>query len=163
PGRSLRPRRDARVHLVATLRSVRATARRRRRVEARSGLDAPPEDVGGGLGHVTSGHSAARLQPEIRVVVHAEPGTGGQPRVDVSELARVDPGSEDRLDLSFVLPPPAAELVDSAAGKRMELVQEDPDVIGVAMDHVEELVAEHGQLHRRRTAGLGYAPGAGAD
>ena len=95
--------------------------------------------------------------------MHAEPGTGGQPRVDVSELARVDPGSEDRLDLSFVLPPPAAELVDSAAGKRMELVQEDPDVIGVAMDHVEELVAEHGQLHRRRTAGLGYAPGAGDD
>ena len=34
-------------------------------------------------------------------------------------------------------------------------MQEDPDVIRVAMDHVEQLIAEHGQLLRGGTASLG--------
>ena len=62
-----------------------------------------------------------------------EPGQGGQPRVDVAELARVDAGLQDRLDPSLVLPPPLAELFGAFAGERRELVQEDPDVIGVAV------------------------------
>jgi hypothetical protein len=33
-------------------------------------------------------------------------------------------------------------------------------VVGVAVDHVEQLVAEHGELGRRRTARLGDAVGA---
>ena len=81
--------------------------------------------------------------------MHAEPGQSGQPRVDIPELARVDAGVEDRLDPPLVLPPPAVELLGPFAGEGGELVQEDPDVIGVAVDHVEQLVAEHGQLRRR--------------
>ena len=39
-----------------------------------------------------------------------------------------------------------AELLGPLAGERGELVQEHPDVVGVAVDHVEQLVAEHRQL-----------------
>jgi hypothetical protein len=39
-------------------------------------------------------------------------------------------------------------------------VQEDPDVLGVAVDHVEQLVAEPGQLLGRRPTGLGHPLGA---
>ena len=92
--------------------------------------------------------------------MHAEPRHGGQPRVEVAELACVDAGLEDRLDPSLVLAAPLAELLGPFAGERGELVQEDPDVVGVAVDHVEQLVAEHGQLLRRRAARLGDAVGA---
>ena len=50
---------------------------------------------------------------------------------------------------SLVLAPPDAELLGAFVGERGELVEEDPDVIGVAVDDVEELVAEHGELLRR--------------
>src|SRR5437660_4807196 len=49
-------------------------------------LDSSYEDLVEGLGHVARRHAAACLQPEVRVVVHAEPGPGRQPRVDVAEL-----------------------------------------------------------------------------
>ena len=84
----------------------------------------------------------------------------GQPRVEVAELARLDAGPQDRLDPPLVARAPLAELLGAFAGERRELVQEDPDVIRVAVDHVEQLVAEHGQLRRRRAAGLGDAVGA---
>src|SRR5437763_10070091 len=113
---------------------------------ARRAFDAAHEDLGERLRHVAGRQPAARLQPEVRVVVHAEPRPRRQPRVQVAELARVEPGLEDGLDLSLVLPAPHAEPVGTFAGERRELVQEDPDVIRVAVDHVEQLLAEHGQL-----------------
>src|SRR5207237_3128911 len=94
---------------------------------------------------------------QVGVVVHAEPGPRGQPRVDITELAGVDASPQDRLDPSLVLLSPYAELLGSFARERRELVQEDPDVIGVAVDDVEQLVAENGQVCRRRSAGLGDA------
>ena len=45
-------------------------------------------------------------------------------------------------------------------GERRELVEEDPDVVGVAVDHVEQLVAQHRQLRGRRAARLGHPVGA---
>src|SRR5947209_14197374 len=109
-------------------------------------LDSSYEDLVEGLGHVARRHAAACLQPEVRVVVHAEPGPGRQPRVDVAELARLHAGLEDGLDLSFVLAPPTPELVGALAAESVELVEDDPDVIGLAVDHVEQLLAEHGEL-----------------
>ena len=73
----------------------------------------------------------------------------------VAELAGIDAGLQDRLDPSLVLASTLAELRGPFAGECRELVQEDPDVIGVAVDHVEQLLAEHGQLLRRGAAGLG--------
>ena len=64
----------------------------------------------------------------------------------LAELAGVDSGLQDRLHPPLVLPAPLSELLGPLAGQRRELVQEDPDVIGVAVDDVEQLVAEHGQL-----------------
>ena len=86
--------------------------------------------------------------------MHAEPRERGEPRVDVAELAGVDAVLQDRLDASFVLAPPLTELLGANVGERGELVEEDPDVIGVAVDHVEQLVAEHRQPRRGRTARL---------
>ena len=81
--------------------------------------------------------------------MHAEPRERGEPRVDVAELAGVDAGLQDRLDPALVLAPAHAELLGAFGGERGELVQEDPDVIGIAVDDVEQLVAEHRQLRRR--------------
>ena len=78
----------------------------------------------------------------------------------VTKLARVDPGLEHRFDPSLVLAAAAAERGGALAGERRELVQEDPDVIRVAVDDIEQLVAEHGQLLRGRPAGLRHAVGA---
>ena len=92
--------------------------------------------------------------------MHAEPRERGEPRVDVTELARVDAGLQDRLDPALVLAPAHTELLGAFGGERGELVEEDPDVIGIAVDDVEQLVAEHGQLGRRRPARVGDAIGA---
>ena len=62
----------------------------------------------------------------------------------------VDAGLQDRLDPSLVLPPAHAELLGAFGGERGELVEEHPHVIGIAVDDVEQLVAEHRQLRRRR-------------
>ena len=43
------------------------------------------------------------LQPEVRVVVHAEPGPRRQPRVEVAELAGLDAGLQHLLDPPLVL------------------------------------------------------------
>ena len=89
-----------------------------------------------------------------------EPCHGRQPRLQLAELARIDAGLQDRLDPSLVLAAPHTELRGAFAGERRELVQEDPDVIRIAVDHVEQLFTQHGQLLRRRTARLGDAIGA---
>ena len=70
------------------------------------------------------------------------------------------PACEHRFDPSLVLAAAAAERGGALAGERRELVQEDPDVVRVAVDDVEQLVAEHGQLLRGRPAGLRHAVGA---
>ena len=122
--------------------------------------DALHEDVGEGLRHVARRELAARLEPEVRVVVHAEPRHGGQPGLEVTELTRVDARLQDGLDPLLVGPAALAELLGPLAGERRELVQEDPDVIGVAVDDIEQLLAEHGQLPRRRATCLRHAIGA---
>ena len=127
---------------------------------ASSAADPADEDVGERLRDVARRHATARLEPQVRVVVHAEPREGGEPRVDVAELSRVDAGLQDRLDPPLVLAPPHAELLGAFARERGELVEEDPDVIGIAVDDVEQLVAEHRQLLRRRPARLRDAIGA---
>ena len=88
--------------------------------------------------------------------MHPEPRHCRQPGLQLTELARVDAGLEDRLDPPLVLAAPPAELGGALAGQRRELVQEDPDVIRVAVNHVEQLLAEHGQLLRGRAAGRGH-------
>ena len=92
---------------------------------------------------------AARFEPQVRVVVHAEPREGREPRVDLAELPGIDAGLQDRLDPLLVRPPAHAELLGPLGRERRELVEEDPDVVGVAVDDVEQLVAEHAQLRRR--------------
>ena len=91
--------------------------------------------------------------------MHPEPRHRGQPRLHRSELARVDAGLEDGLDPLLVLAATLAELGGTLAGEGRELVEEDPDVIRVAVDHVEQFVTEHGQLLRRGPTGLGDAVG----
>src|ERR1035437_4835449 len=115
------------------------------------------EDLGERLRHIASRQRSARLKPQVRVVVHPEPSHGGQPRLQLTELARVDAGLEDRLDPFLVLAAALAELRRPLAGERRELVQEYPDVIRVAVDHVEQFLTKHGQLQRRRAARLGDA------
>ena len=100
--------------------------------------------------------AAAGLEPQIRVVVHAEPRERGEPRVDVAELAGVDAGLQDRLDPALVLAPAHAELLGALGGERGELVEEHPHVIGIAVDDVEQLVAEH-----RRAAPTASPPALG--
>ena len=70
----------------------------------------------------------------------------------VAELAGVDAGLQDRLDPALVFAPAHTEPLGALAGERRELVQEHPHVVGVAVDDVEELVAEHRELFRRRPA-----------
>ena len=113
-----------------------------------------------GLRHISSRQRSTRLQPQVGVVVHPEPRHGGQPRLQFTELARVDARLEHRLDPPLVAAAPLAELLGAVAGECRELVQEDPDVIRVAVDHVEQLLTEHGQLLRRRAARLGHTIGA---
>src|SRR5262245_29759102 len=54
--------------------------------------DAVDEHVSERRGDVARGGVTTRLQPEVRVVVHAEPRERCQARVDVAELARLDAG-----------------------------------------------------------------------
>ena len=68
--------------------------------------DPADEDVGERLRDVARRHAAAGLQPQVRVVVHAEPRERGEPRVDGAELAGVDAGLQDRLDPALVLAAP---------------------------------------------------------
>ena len=91
--------------------------------------------------------------------MHAEPRECGEPRVEVAELAGIDPGLQDVFDPLLVLPPAAAELFGSLGSERGELVEEDPDVIGVPVDDVEQLVAQHRELRRRCSARRGDAVG----
>ncbi len=65
--------------------------------------------------------------------------------------------------LALVLAPPQAELLGPGTGQSGELVQEDPHVIGVSVDHVEQLVTQHGELLGGRPAGIGDAVGAEHD
>ena len=48
--------------------------------------------------------AAVGLQPQVRVVVHPEPGQRREPRIDVAELAGVHAGPEHRLDPLLVVP-----------------------------------------------------------
>ena len=80
--------------------------------------------------------------------------------IDLAELPRINAGLQDGLDPSLVLPPAHAELLGAFGRERRELVEEDPDVIGIAVDDVEQLVAQHGQLRGRRPARLGDTIGA---
>ena len=64
--------------------------------------DPADEDVGERLRDVAGRHATARLQPQVRVVVHAEPRERGEPRVDVAELSGVDAGLQDRFDSALV-------------------------------------------------------------
>ncbi len=113
--------------------------------------DAPHEDLSEGIGDVPSRQLSTRLEPQIRVVVHTEPGQGGEPRLQIAEVAGVNTALEDRLDLLLVLPAPLAELSCVFTGEGRELVQENPDMVRVAMDHVQELDSQHRQLLRRRS------------
>jgi hypothetical protein len=81
--------------------------------------------------------------------VHAEPRPRRQPGVDGAELSRVDAGAQDPLDPALVVAPAVAELLGAVGRQRGEFVQEDPDVIGIAVDHVEQLLTEHRQLRGR--------------
>ena len=84
--------------------------RRRRLLGAlRRRADAADEDLGEGLRHVAGRQALARPQPEVGVVVHAEPRPGREPRVEVAELARLDAGPQDGLDPALVLLAPLAE------------------------------------------------------
>ena len=125
--------------------------------------DAAHEDFGEGLRHGAGREPAARLEPQVRVVVHAEPGVRRQPGVDVTELAGLDSGAEHRLHPPLVRPASDAELRGPGTGQSGELVQEHPDVVRVAVNHIEQLVAEHGQLLRRPSARRGHPVGAEHD
>ncbi len=102
------------------------------------------------------GQTAFGLEPKIGVVVHTQPGAGDQPGVEVAELARRHAGAQHVLDPALVVLSPLAELLGPVAGEGGKLVQEDPDVVGIAMDDVDQLVTEHGQLLRWRPARLGH-------
>jgi len=75
---------------------------------------------------------------------------------EVAELARRHPGAQHVLDPALVVLAPLAELFRPVAGEGGKLVQEHPDVVGITMDDVDQLVTEHGQLLRRRPSGLGH-------
>ena len=47
--------------------------------------DAVHEDVGERRRHLLGREAPTGLQPQIGVVVHAEPGPGGQPRIELAE------------------------------------------------------------------------------
>ena len=89
--------------------------------------------------------------------MHAEPRHGGQPGLHGTEFARVDAGLQDPLNPLFVGATAQAELLGPLAGERREFVQEDPDVVRVAMDDIEEFLAQHGQLPRRRASRLRHS------
>src|SRR5690606_29123005 len=58
--------------------------------------DPPHEDLAERLADVAGRQAAAGPQPQVGVVVHAEPGPGGQPGVEVAELAGPHAGLEHR-------------------------------------------------------------------
>src|SRR3546814_7356173 len=99
---------------------------------------------------VASGQPVARPEPQVGVVVHPEPGEGGEPRVDVAELACVDAVAQHLLHPALVLAAPHPELLRPLAGEGRELVQEHPHVVGVAVDDLrsEEHTSELQQLMR---------------
>ena len=110
-----------------------------------------------GLATSRADSSPAGLEPEVGVVVHPQPGHGRQPGLQITELSGFDSGLQDVLDPALVGAAALAELSRTVAGQRRELVQEHPHVVRVAVDDVEQLVAEHGQLLRRRPACRGDA------
>jgi NAD(P)-dependent dehydrogenase (short-subunit alcohol dehydrogenase family) len=71
--------------------STAGTRRRERLGTLAAGRMGDPlhEDVGERLGHIARRQTPARLQPQVGVVVHAEPGHGRQSRFQITELARV--------------------------------------------------------------------------
>src|SRR5262245_47633450 len=97
-------------------------ARRRRRLFRALTRDTPHEDVGERLGDVARRELTASLQPQVRVVVHAQPRQGGEAGLELAELARVDPGLQDGFDPPLVAAAPDTELVGALARERGELV-----------------------------------------
>ena len=95
--------------------------------------------------------------------MHSEPGERGQPRLDVTELTGIDSGLQDRLDGLLEHPATPSKLLSPLARQRRKLVQEDPDVVGVAGDHVQQLVSQHRQLLGGRTSDGGDAVSACQD
>ena len=115
-----RPRRRARPRWSAARSAACSASTPPSRLTALSSARRDPadEDVGERLRHVARRDAAARLEPQVRVVVHAEPRERREPRVDVAELARVDAGLQDRLDPALVLAPAHAELLGAFGGER---------------------------------------------
>ena len=92
---------------------------------------------------------AARPQPQVRVVVHAQPCVDRQPGVDGPEIPRFDAFLEHGLNPPLVGTPPLPERLGVLAREGGEIMQEDPDVVAEAEDHVEQFLTEHGQLLSR--------------
>jgi len=95
---------------------------------------------------------AAGAQGQVRVVVHAEPGGNREPGVARPEVAGLDALLEDGLDPALVGAPPLPEHLGVLAGQRGKIVQEHPDVVGEAEDHVEQFLAQHRQPLGRGSA-----------
>ncbi len=89
--------------------------------------------------------------------MHPQPRPCRQPGVEIPELPGFHTGSQHRFDPCLVLPAPLTELLGTLTGESRELVEEDPDVVGKAVDHVEQFVPVIGQLHGRRPPRLGDA------
>src|SRR5262249_38845289 len=80
--------------------------------------DSVEEDVGERCRDIARGHGAAGLQPQIGVVVHAEPRERGEAHVDVTELTGFDAGFQNRFDAAFVRATTLAKLVGPFGGQR---------------------------------------------
>jgi hypothetical protein len=78
--------------------------------------------------------------------VHSEPRPGRQPRIDLAELTGLRAAAQDVFDPSFVVTATAAEALGPCSCERRKLVQEDPHVVRVAVDDVEQFAAEQGEL-----------------
>src|SRR5438270_4222173 len=85
-------------------------------------LDPAHEDLGEGLGHGLGGEPAARFEPQVGVVVHSEPAPGGQPRIDVAELPRLDPRPQHALHPVLVFAAPQTEPLRPLPRQGRELV-----------------------------------------
>jgi len=86
--------------------------------------------------------------------VHPEPRHGGQPGLHITELARLHARLEDRLDPLLIGTAAFAKLLRSLAGERRNSCKEDPDVVRVAVDDVEQFLAQHGELPSGRATRL---------
>ncbi len=91
---------------------------------------------------------AVRPHPQVGVVVHPEPRHGRQPWLDLAEFSRFDACPEDGLDPPFEFATALPELLGALAGQRRELVQEDPHMVGIAGDDLEQLISQQRQLLR---------------